>query len=323
MNGEFVLDYRFDVRSPADEHHVRAVNEMMERAPNPIGLKCIPGNVPYSCQFRMRACGEIGMMECQLDSPAGSNTLFTSTRARSHIARNQFYGFNVSIWLGGNLALEAGGRAHSVRTGDFFVMDTEFPFHAHMPNQGHCFSFSLPSSWEAIGDIRLENAFGHVYPGQDRRRRILVDYVQHLRARSDALAAPDAARKLYDILALALNPRAKNEHQMGLLALIRNHIDTYCMNPDLDPVAVAAAFDISARYLRMLFAASNTTFTEYLTEQRLAQAQLMLADPRNQHQTIIRIALNCGFRDINHFGRRFRERYGMTPGEFRRASVGV
>lgn len=323
MEGGFSLDYRFDVRSPADEHHVRAVNEMMERAPNPIGLKCIPGNVPYSCQFRMRACGEIGMMECQLDSPAGSNTLFTSTRARSHIARNQFYGFNVSIWLGGNLALEAGGRAHSVRTGDFFVMDTEFPFHAHMPNQGHCFSFSLPSSWEAIGDIRLENAFGHVYPGQDRRRRILVDYVQHLRARSDALAAPDAARKLYDILALALNPRAKSEHPSGLLALICCHIEMHYASPDLAPENVAALFGISVRHLHRVFAASSTTFSEYLIEQRLTQAHRMLADPCSRRQTIIGIALHCGFRDINHFGRRFRSRYGMTPSEFRQSSIGI
>lgn len=216
-----------------------------------------------------------------------------------------------------------GDRTHAMQTGDFFVMDTDTPYCFNVLNRAHACSLALPSSWDRIGDTRLENIFGNLYPGDDRRNNGVVNYVQHLRARPNELAAPNASTKLYDVIALALNPLAKSEHQAGLLALIRNHIDTCYTNPDLAPANVAATFDISVRYLHRLFSDSDASFTDYLIEQRLAQAQRILAHPHYRHQTILKVAYDCGFRNINHFGRRFRVRYGMTPGEFRRAPVVV
>jgi AraC-like DNA-binding protein len=211
-----------------------------------------------------------------------------------------------------------------LQTGDFSVTNSDTPYRVHGLSGGHCCALTLPTSWDRIGDTRLENVFERLYSGRDRRREGLVTYARHLLARPNALALPSAAEKLYDVIALSLNPNAKSEHQVGLLALIRNHVDTHCMNPDLGPANVAQAFEISVRHLHRLFAARDTTFTEYLTDLRLQQAQRMLSDSRHARQTILSIAFDCGFRDINHFGRRFRVRFGFTPGEFRRIqTIGV
>lgn len=321
MNSEISLDYRFAVKSPADAHYARVVSDLMESSANPMRFECIQDGAPYSGRLQLRSFGGIGLMECQLDSPVGSNILFVSDRTRPHIARNASSEFIVSIWMGGENELNTIGHMYTGQTGDFTVTSTDNPFCVHVPNRGHACNLSLPASWDRIGDTLLENTFGTLFSGSDRRHNGLVDYARHLLSRPNALALPGATEKLYDVIALALNPRAKSEHQSGFLALIRNYIDIHYASPDLSPAKVAVIFDISARYLHRLFASSDTTFTEYLIEQRLAQAQRMLADPRYRHQKILSIAYDCGFRNINHFGLRFRARYGITPGEFRQKSV--
>jgi len=319
MKGGFTLDYRLDVRSAADAHHVRTLNELMEGSYNPVEWR-MDTDSPFSGRLMIRASGEIGLLDCRLDSSAGSNACFTSWRARSHIARNKAYGLNIVIWLGGETDLDLAGRGHLTRPGDFLVMDTEIPFRARMRAQAHAFNLALPESWGRIGDIKLEDVFGNIRTqGSDRHG--LMDYVRRLRAHPDALDAPGAANELYDVLVLALDPRAASEHASGMLAMICAYIDAHYARHDLGAELLAARYHISLRQLQRLFAARGLTFTEYLTEKRLVRAHQMLADPRRRQQSILSIAYRCGFRDINHFGRRFRARYGMTPSECRRIQL--
>lgn len=320
MTSGYSINYRFSVESPADANHVQLLNNLMSSSPNPMEMKYTQGSTPYTGLFQVRTFDGIKLSGCRIDSPAGSNTLFSVARTRSHIARNRSLEFNLCIWLGGDdNRLKIDGREHVMQTGDFTVMNTDVQFSVQALNRGHGCTLTLPASWDRIGDTRLEDVFGRLYKGGERHYNGLVSYVRHLRSHTDALDNADISAQLYDVIALALNPRAKGEHHTGLLALILNYIDTHCIDPDIDPAKIAAVFDISVRHLHRLFAASATSFTEYLIEQRLALAKHILADTRYQQQTILAIALRCGFNDINHFGRRFRIRFGSTPGEFRRA----
>lgn len=321
MKGGFTLDYRFDVESPADAHHVRTLNELMEGSYNPVEWR-IEECVPYSGRLLMRTSGELGVLDFRLESHAGSNNRFISRRARSHISRNRAYGFNVVVWLGGDTNMEVAGCAHRTCAGDFMVMDTEIPFVAEMHAQAHAFNLALPESWGRIGDLNLENVFGRLYSQQGNRHSGFTDYVRHLRSSPDALGAPDAVQELQDVLALALNPQAATDHPAGMLAMICNYLDAHYARHDLGAGAVAARFGISVRQLQRLFAARGLTFTEYLTDKRLECAYKTLGDSRCHRQTILNIAYRCGFRDINHFGRRFRARYGMTPRECRHGMSG-
>lgn len=317
MSNEFSLEYRFAVKSPKDAHHVQVVSDLMLSAPNPVNFECTQDGSPYAGQFHVRASGNIGITDCQMAAPGNSKTLFVSERVRKHIARNLSFEFNIPIWLGGECRLTTAGRTHIGNVGDFVVTNNDAPYRVQVLNRGHACTLSLPASWDRIGDVRLENSFGTLFSGSDRRHNGLADYARHLLSHPNALALPGAAEKLYDVIALALNPRAKSEHQSGLMALIRNYIDVHSSNPDLSPAELAAKFDISVRYLHRLFAATEVSFTEYLIEQRLIQARHMLADAHNHQKKILSVAYDCGFRNLNHFGRRFRMRFGVTPGEFR------
>lgn len=62
----------------------------------------------------------------------------------------------------------------------------------------------------------------------------------------------------------------------------------------------------------------HRNFIAYLNEHRLPATAAALADPALRRLPVLTIALDHGFGSIGPFNRAFRERYGMTPTEYRR-----
>jgi acetamidase/formamidase/AraC-like DNA-binding protein len=90
-------------------------------------------------------------------------------------------------------------------------------------------------------------------------------------------------------------------------------------DPDLTPAKIAAAEGISERYLQKLFEGTGSSFTHYLRERRLQRAWADLSNPAEAHHSISEIAFRAGFNDSAHFSRTFRQRFGISPREFRQA----
>lgn len=80
---------------------------------------------------------------------------------------------------------------------------------------------------------------------------------------------------------------------------------------------MARRHGISPRYLRVLFAESGTSYSQFVLTQRLARAERMLMDPRLAGVGVARIAYACGFNDLSWFNRTFRRHFGRTPSEGR------
>lgn len=136
-------------------------------------------------------------------------------------------------------------------------------------------------------------------------RRICVAHLHDLALAAFAAASDDRpARHISGIRAARLT---------AIKADIRAHLGEPALSVDW----VTRRHRISARYLRDLFAGEETSFTSFVTEQRLARAQRRLMDPRLEHHTVAEIAYEAGFGDISWFNRAFRRRYGMTPSEAR------
>jgi AraC-like DNA-binding protein len=62
-------------------------------------------------------------------------------------------------------------------------------------------------------------------------------------------------------------------------------------------------------------------FNDFLHQHRLREATIRLRDPRLRRVPVLTIALEAGYGSIGPFNRAFRDRYGMTPGEYRREST--
>ena len=90
-------------------------------------------------------------------------------------------------------------------------------------------------------------------------------------------------------------------------------------DPELDIEAIARRQGVTPRYVQRLFEREGTSFGQFLRDARLDLARDALAagDPR----TISAIAFDCGFGDLSHFNKAFRQRFGATPSDIRAAAL--
>ena len=91
--------------------------------------------------------------------------------------------------------------------------------------------------------------------------------------------------------------------------------------PGLAPAYVAAACGISLSYLHEVFRAAEMSVEECIFDERLRVARRLLTDPRRRGTPIQTLCYEAGFSDPAHFSRKFRARFGLTPGELRRGAT--
>jgi AraC family transcriptional regulator, positive regulator of tynA and feaB len=139
----------------------------------------------------------------------------------------------------------------------------------------------------------------------------------------DAAAAGEIAptlaqRHVAELAAATLAAPLAGHYDARLVAragAIRDVIARRYAEPGLNMAAVAMAVGCSERSAYAALAAEQVRFADLLIATRLDRArELLAAFPTAR---IIDIALRSGFTDLSHFNRRFRERFDVTPGDWR------
>src|ERR1700720_1115152 len=124
---------------------------------------------------------------------------------------------------------------------------------------------------------------------------------------------------VFDLLGALLapsDPSHASGHADRLFARIRGVVKDGFADPDFSPREVAAEAGISFRYLQKLFTARGLTCSDFIYSLRLDHAARLLHRRASlaRNQPLSEIAYACGFRDYTHFARRFRHRFGYSPG---------
>lgn len=148
----------------------------------------------------------------------------------------------------------------------------------------------------------------------------------------DDMTGLKVAEQLLDLSALAFakeregGPALSSPRAVALLRL-KATIERLMIEHTLKPDRIAAETGISVRYANTLLAEEGSSIERYVNERRLERCRAALDDPAQDHRNIGEIAFKWGFSDLSHFGRRFKQRYGLTPTEYRierrRAVVGT
>src|SRR3982074_1724417 len=149
-------------------------------------------------------------------------------------------------------------------------------------------------------------------------RQLLQDGVEHQQSMS---VSANAYMRLafYDLLgAIFASSDAEDAplHTDKLFARICAIIKDRFADPDFGPCDVAIEAGISLRYLQKLFTARNSTCSHFIHSVRLDHAARLLERRSflKTSQPISEIAHASGFGDYTNFNRRFRRRFGHTPG---------
>lgn len=117
------------------------------------------------------------------------------------------------------------------------------------------------------------------------------------------------------ILSSAADSSAQNlKNHLSAMAKAIDYVnENYMEDITLQKVADLTAF--SKSYFGMLFKmVTHKTFIEYLNERRIAAAIHLLSDSRKR---ISEICFECGFNNVSHFNRMFKNEVGLSPSEYR------
>lgn len=166
----------------------------------------------------------------------------------------------------------------------------------------------------------------HHMPATKPGAALVAGYARLLLADAslDGAAARLAGDHLYQLAALVLGRGEDRMHVLpgiggARLALVKQDVAQNLTDPELDIAAVARRQGITPRYIQRLFEREGTTFGEFLRDARLDLARAALE--AGNSSTISAIAFDCGFGDLSHFNKAFRQRFGATPSDIRAAAL--
>lgn len=96
-------------------------------------------------------------------------------------------------------------------------------------------------------------------------------------------------------------------------------IDANFTSPDMSLTMVAEELEMSPAHFSTIFSQSmEKTFIDYLTEQRINLAKMLLTDT---NQKLTEIALSVGYNDSNYFSFLFKKRLGISPTTYRKRNA--
>lgn len=109
--------------------------------------------------------------------------------------------------------------------------------------------------------------------------------------------------------------------RMARLFTAKQTIERHIKNPALSPALIAQKLGISVRLLHRLFELSGTTVSRYILRRRLEIAREHLEKAERGQDTVLAIALDCGFESLATFYRTFRQAYGIAPADYRSSLI--
>lgn len=173
------------------------------------------------------------------------------------------------------------------------------------------------------GQITVPTVFTPVYP-----------YYEDVAAPIDACDAISASKpqgyelsiksQLYQFFFI-LNNRCRN---LSLSLHNKHHLDKaknvlkYIENNYMNKITIAEIAEIAgfseSHFMRYFKETMGVTFVEYLKDYRLTMAARLL---NGSDSAILAIASETGFDNLSYFNRAFKQKFGMTPSEYRRQAT--
>jgi AraC-like DNA-binding protein len=219
------------------------------------------------------------------------------------------------------------GRDADLRSGDGVLLSNGEVGGLAFPEGCRYVAFSIPKSLLEPQVPDIGALFAHRIPGSNPTLTMLMRYLDL--GQDEHVSVDPALRAAFtdhvcDLLALVLGATrdaTETAQRRGVAAarlqVMKEDICRFARRPDLSVHTVAQRHGVSPRYVQRVFEESGSTFTQYLAEQRLAAAHKALRRASSA-LPIGTIALDCGFSDVSHFNRLFRQRFGCTPSDVRK-----
>ncbi len=250
-------------------------------------------------------------------------------RSEEHVTCSSDHRFDIFLTLRGESVCVQNGHRAVLRPGDFTLVDISLPYRFEFEDVCTGLSMSMPQSLiEAhlpVPGLYLSRVMSGQL-GVNRLASVMIDCLcDQVHSGQVSELGPSLIRDILDIVATAYaaigSPASESTTASSRRVQIRAFIEANLRDPHLTPGRIAAALRISPRYLRLLFSQEDETISRYITRRRLEESTRELVDETWRGATITDIAYHWGFGDVAHFGRVFREQFGLSPRHYRKGRI--
>jgi AraC family transcriptional activator of tynA and feaB len=262
---------------------------------------------------------------------AFASTPHEIVRLKSHIARSRDEHFLVSLQRSGTSRMFQGEEVCELQPGDVGLVDGTRPFRVEFPEQVDRVVAVIPYAQLYSRAPWLDRRPLNRIAGHSSLSGTLHFYLERL-AGADCASLPEAAvltENVCNIIALmtAATDRERSSARAfaikpgleEMLVMLRQHL----ADPDLSPNMLAERLKVSVRTIHKRFDNADTTFGQWVLENRLLACRRAFDDPRHAAFTVSQIAFGWGFNDLSHFSKAFKARFGVSPAQYRRKMHGT
>lgn len=274
---------------------------------------------------RRRWINDLALVDCVCDPCSG-------TRTRSRIAADAADHVAVLFTREGREMVSQGELQKEMRPGDAIVWDTRDVLRFAVRERLVKRTLVVPRSALAEVGGRAWDVTGTPLDTASPALRLLDGYLDLLaRTLEDmAPAAVSAARNAtLELFVGAVRPHLRGGGSSraaapALRAQIEAWINSNLFDVEITPGKIATAHGVSVRTVHRVFESDSESLSGYVRGRRLARARQELSAQRSL--PISTIARRLGFTDSSHFTRAFKDRYGLSPRQYRadeRGHVGL
>jgi AraC-like DNA-binding protein len=251
----------------------------------------------------------------------------TLERTASNIAKFDQEYLTFGRTIAGPLHVKQNGQEFSVESGCLILMNQSLPYTAASETGYHAHSISIPRNLLLQRTPNLRPFYKLQIDDGTPRTALLTSFAKYVEEGIACWSETETIflrEQLLDLIVLlmindkgnqssASETSVKAAHRERAIAYIKhNHCD-----PKLDPASIASACGISVNYLHKLFQSENLQIESFIYAQRLETCKNLLIDPLHKEKTLQQIAYKTGFSHPSHFSRLFKDKFGMSPSDYR------
>ncbi len=274
---------------------------------------------PFTAQWAGRDLGELHVSAIRAEGNA-----HTVVRSPAMIPSGEEGDYMVCMVVDGHIEIHQNGRVARLERGSVAIVDSSTPFTYQCPSDFRQVIVRAPRELltSRLPVHALRDITARALPGDTGAGMIVAGLLNGISAVDTDLSPGSAASvssSTLDILIAAiadtqrlLSASATARHQDHLR--VKTVLERHMHEPEVTLTDIAAEVGMSVRYIQKLFAAAGTTPRAWLQERRIDRARNYLL---TTDFTIAEICERVGIRDVSHFSRSFRGRFGASPGRYR------
>lgn len=276
---------------------------------------------PFRARMRSNTLGGVSIFDIEMDAHSGERTPAILSGDDTRI-------YGIELQVEGTSVIEQDGVRSVLQPGDYTLYDSTRPFKRNFDESVRIFVLRFPQNMIFLPSHTLRTITATRLAADEGIGVVVSPFLKSIADNMNELSGWAGLRVMHSLIDLVGAALAEKLHLADQVsgnaktqAFLRvcDYIMDNLSDPSLSPDTIAAGNYISTRQLHKIFHAEQTTVSQWTRDRRLEQCRRQLSDPVDAHLSVSEIAANWGIFDGAHFSRIFKNTYGVSPREYRRA----